>query len=105
MSKEVWHSTSYVGVRYREHPTKKHNGKPDRYYVIRYKRGKNLVGEGAGWNSDGAAGRLAIRGTPLIVIKEPMGPKSIARTERYSHLVPDMKRKAVTNLFNPEQDR
>jgi integrase len=80
MSKEVWHSTSYVGVRYREHPTRKHNGKPDRYYVIRYKRGRNLVGEGAGWNSDGVTGQKAhiLRAEIIQNIREGKKPQSLA---------------------------
>jgi hypothetical protein len=32
--------TQYVGVRYREHPTRKHNGKPDRifFWSVNYDR-------------------------------------------------------------------
>ncbi|MFC1869512.1 tyrosine-type recombinase/integrase [Thermodesulfobacteriota bacterium] len=64
----------YKGVRYREHPTRKHGVKKDRYFAIRYKTGikKNNDGknvtvqaeEGLGWASEGwtaekAAGELA----------------------------------------------
>ena len=38
---------------------------------------------------------LAMDGTPLLTLKELMGHKSIEMTERYSHLMPDHKRKAV----------
>lgn len=41
---------------------------------------------------------LAIQGTPLHVIKELLGHKSLAMTERYSHLIPDAKRQAVKGL-------
>ncbi len=46
------------GIRYREHPTRKHNKKPDRYYVIYYRvtgeDGKKARKEEAvGWASDG----------------------------------------------------
>ena len=35
---------------------------------------------------------LAIQGTPIYTIKELMGHKTLAMTERYSHLIPDAKR-------------
>ncbi len=41
---------------------------------------------------------LAIQGTPLFTIKELMGHKSLAMTERYAHLIPDHKRDAVKAL-------
>ncbi len=41
---------------------------------------------------------LAIQGTPLYTIARLMGHKSIAMSERYSHLSPDHKREAVKGL-------
>jgi len=41
---------------------------------------------------------LAIAGTPLHVIKELMGHQTLAMTERYSHLLPDAKVKALATL-------
>jgi integrase len=41
---------------------------------------------------------LAINGEPLRVIQELAGHKSIAMTERYSHLSPDRKREAIKRL-------
>ena len=41
---------------------------------------------------------LAIQGTPLYTIAKLMGHKSIAMTERYSHLSPDHKKDAVNGL-------
>jgi len=41
---------------------------------------------------------LAIQGTPLYTIAKLMGHKSIAMSERYSHLSPDHKRDAVRGL-------
>jgi integrase len=41
---------------------------------------------------------LALQGTPLFTIKELMGHKTIQMTERYSHLLPDHKREAVSKL-------
>ncbi|WP_456471179.1 tyrosine-type recombinase/integrase [Caminibacter sp.] len=41
---------------------------------------------------------LAMQGTPIYTIKELMGHKTLAMTERYSHLAPDTKREAVRGL-------
>jgi integrase len=41
---------------------------------------------------------LAIQGTPILAIKELLGHKTLAMTERYSHLIPDSKRTAVHAL-------
>ena len=41
---------------------------------------------------------LALQGEPILTIKELMGHKSLAMTERYSHLIPDQKRKATLKL-------
>jgi len=41
---------------------------------------------------------LAIQGTPLYTIARLMGHKSIAMSERYSHLSPDHKKAAIKGL-------
>ncbi len=41
---------------------------------------------------------LAIEGTPILTIKELLGHKSLAMTERYAHLSPDHKRTAVSGI-------
>jgi len=41
---------------------------------------------------------LAIQGTPLYTISKMLGHKSMAMTERYAHLSPDIKRTAIDNL-------
>lgn len=50
----VWIKTTYPGVRYREHPTRKQkNGQPDKYFTVRYKvKGKDKE-EGVGWATEG----------------------------------------------------
>jgi len=48
-----WNSSQYTGIRYREHPNRKHNGKPDRYFAIRYKINGKLKEEALGWASEG----------------------------------------------------
>jgi integrase len=56
--------SKFPGIRYREHPIRKHGLKPDRYYFIRYKLNGKDKEEALGWASEGmteakAAARLA----------------------------------------------
>lgn len=47
-----WISTKYRGVRYYEHPTRKHGVKFDRYLAIRYQQDGKRIEEGIGWTSE-----------------------------------------------------
>ena len=49
----AWKSTAYPGIRYREHPTRKLGGIPDRYYVIRLMVNGVRREEPVGWTSEG----------------------------------------------------
>lgn len=42
---------------------------------------------------------LAMQGTPIYTIKELMGHKTLAMTERYMHLAPDNKREAIEKMM------
>lgn len=46
-----WVKTEHKGVRYREHPTRKHGVRKDRYYSIRYKLNGKDAEEGLGWET------------------------------------------------------
>lgn len=48
-----WYSTKFSGVRYREHESRKHGVKFDRYFSIRYQANGKRVEEGLGWASAG----------------------------------------------------
>lgn len=50
--KRQWMATRFPGVRYREHPTRKHGVGLDRYFAIRYQRGGERIEEGLGWASE-----------------------------------------------------
>lgn len=41
---------------------------------------------------------LAIQGTPILTIKELLGHRTLAMTERYAHLIPDVKKEAALAL-------
>jgi len=48
-----WFSTSYPGVRYYKHATRKHGVKLDQYFAIRYQANKERHEEALGWASEG----------------------------------------------------
>ena len=74
-----WNSTRFNGVRYREHPTEKHRGRPKKYFVVRYKRHGRLVEEAIGWESSGTNAQVCadIRGQILTNIKTGEGYQSL----------------------------
>jgi integrase len=49
----TWKNAGYRGVRYREHPLRKHGKKTDRYFVLRYKIEGKRYEESLGWASEG----------------------------------------------------
>jgi len=48
-----WRKTAHKGLRYYEHPKRKHGKKRDRYYAIRFKVDQREYNYGIGWVSDG----------------------------------------------------
>ncbi|HOE79187.1 MAG TPA: site-specific integrase [Smithellaceae bacterium] len=50
--KRKWIGSKYKGVRFYEHPSRKHGVKRDRYIAIRYQKGGKRVEEGIGWTSE-----------------------------------------------------
>jgi integrase len=47
-----WHGTKFPGVRYREHPTRKHGVQKDKYFAIRAQVNGKRREEGLGWASE-----------------------------------------------------
>jgi len=54
MKNAVWISVG-KGIRYKEHPTRKHGKRPDRYWCLQYRLGGKTINEAVGWWSDGAS--------------------------------------------------
>ena len=94
--------TSLPGVRYREHPTRKHGLKPDRYYFIRYKIKGVLKEEGVGWSSEGitADSAYALRSTIRKNAKEGTGPASFSGIKDDAH-----ERREADRLAREEDER
>jgi len=62
-----WLPSKHPGVRYYEHPTRKHGIKPDRYFAIRAQVNGIRREEGVGWASEGCTEQMAA--TELANIK------------------------------------
>jgi integrase len=54
-----WKATKYPGVRFREHPTRKHGIKRDQYFAVRYQKDGHRQEEGLGWLSEGWSAQRA----------------------------------------------
>jgi integrase len=78
--KSRWNRTPYPGVRYREHPSRRHSGRPDRYFCIRYYINYKDCEEGLGWASEGWNAEKAHGVLSRIKknIKTGSGPQSLA---------------------------
>jgi len=74
-----WQKTQYPGVRFRVHDTRKHNGKLDRYFVIRYKRQGKSIEEPTGWASQGMNAQKSneIRSGLVQNIRQGQRPQSL----------------------------
>ena len=75
-----WKRSQYPGVRFYDHKIRRHNGRPDRYYAIRYSRDRKTVEEGLGWASEGVTPveASALRGELVRNIKTGKRPQSLA---------------------------
>lgn len=78
----VWKKTKFIGIRYREHSTRKHGVGADRYYALHYKVDGKVKDEAAGWASEGWTAEKAFKLLSTIRdnIKTGTGPKSLAET-------------------------
>lgn len=76
----TWIKTNFLGVRYREHATRKHGVRADRCYSIRYKVDGKDREEVAGWASEEMSAEKAFKMLGVIRenIKNGTGPKSLA---------------------------
>ena len=76
----TWIKTNFLGVRYREHATRKHGVRPDRCFSIRYKVDGKDREEVAGWASGDMSAEKAFKMLSAIRdnIKKGTGPKSLA---------------------------
>jgi integrase len=105
----AWQSIGIPGVRFREHPTRKHGVKKDRYFAIYYKVGGVRHEEALGWATEGWTAQKAL--AQLSRLKEAHrlgeGPASLrekreAETTRRQQAEEDAQREARERHTLPE---
>lgn len=69
---------TFPGVRFREHPTRKHGIRKDRYFFIRYRINGKVKEEAVGWGSEGMTAQKAF--SLLSVLKENIRTGTGAQT-------------------------
>lgn len=77
----TWKKTNFLGVRYREHKTRKHGGnRPDKCFSIRYKINGQDKEEVVGWSSEGvtAEGAYKILATLRENARKGIGPMTLS---------------------------
>ena len=81
-----WKTSKFPGVRYREHPERKHGVRSDRYFVIRFQAQGRRREEALGWASEGWTEHKAA--IELAKLKEASkmgkGPSSLAEKRSWS---------------------
>ena len=84
----TWFKTNFLGVRYREHATRKHGVRLDRCFSIRYKVDGKDKEEVAGWASEEMSAEKAFKMLAAIRenIKSGKGPKSLAAMREENEL-------------------
>lgn len=100
-----WIKSGSRGVRYREHETRKHGVRRDRYFVIRYKLDGKDKEESLGWASEGWTEARAVERLAELKanIRNGAGPQSLAekrelaKAEREAAAAEEA-RKAVENV-------
>jgi len=104
-SKTKWKATKYPGVRYREHPTRKHGVRRDRYYAIYYRDQGKRREEGLGWESEGWTLQKSVEILTQIKrnIRTGSGPRSLAEMReiedaRRAKIEEDRKRRAIEEI-------
>lgn len=77
-----WIKTAFVGVRYREHDTRKHGVRPDRYFSVRYKLDGKDKEEGLGWSSQGWTAQKAAEKLAKLKEAQRTGEGAITLAEK-----------------------
>ena len=79
-----WQKTQFPGVRYREHSARRHSGRPDRYFTIRYKHNGRSKEEALGWSSEGwNAQKASITRNGLVkAFKAGEGPTTLSEKRK-----------------------
>ena len=76
-----WVQTRFPGIRYREHETRKHGIKRDRYFSYRFKVNKKEYNGGLGWASEGWTLEKAVEMVAMFKANARQGKKPTSLAE------------------------
>lgn len=97
----TWKKSTFLGVRYREHKTRKHGGnRPDKCFSIRYKLNGVDKEESVGWSSEGVTAEKAFKLLSQVRenIRTGHGPCTLADLKAANEQKQLMEKKAVMQL-------
>lgn len=77
-----WTATKFRGVRYREHDTRRHGVKRDRYYAITYWWQGKTITEAIGWSSEGVTEKDAASALGEILANQRRGEPPFTLREK-----------------------
>ncbi|MCH8313705.1 MAG: site-specific integrase, partial [Nitrospinae bacterium] len=74
-----WQATKFPGIRVRESDSRRFQGKPDKYFTVRYTDNGKSVEEPVGWLSEGVTPAYCsqVRGQIVQNIRTGQGPQSL----------------------------
>lgn len=104
-----WVATKFKGLRYREHPTRKHGVQLDRYFNVRFTVAGASVNEGYGWASEGMSASKAY--LLMVELKEELrigkgtGKLADRRKEKQAEQEAKHNKPTMTDLWKAYQDK
>lgn len=95
-------ATNYPNIYYREHKSRICNGKPDRYFIIRYRSGGKKRADAVGWRSEGMNAKKASRIRSVITSNIRLGksPQSVAEMREIAEIEKEKEKE-----FKRQQDK
>lgn len=103
----MWHNTKFPGIRYREHRSRKHGVRFDRYYQARYSYKGKRHEEALGWASEGMTPERA--NAVLAELKEAArlgnGPKTLKEKREIEDLEREQQHAEEARLRAEEERR
>jgi len=95
-----WHRSNFPGVRYREHPTRKHGVQRDKYFTLRAKVRGVLTEEGLGWASEGWTAAKAAQVLSDLKKAHTLGEGPVSLAEKRDQAEKDRARKEAEDAKN-----
>lgn len=97
-----WTKTQFPGVRFREHPSRKHGVRYDRYFALHYKVAGRVVDEPVGWWSEGVTAETAFVKLQELKANQKAGTGPVTLREQRTEN--EVKTKAKTAKIKAEAE-